>query len=323
MRQNFPKAFDFLNRRLGSGPRPGNNDRVRQRPFHKVDGLLLQRARNQRHGVLDAEIGQNADLWIQTGPLSKKASRFPFDHSLVGHSRVCKNIDPEEAPSASGAEGQSRPGIIAQHIETQGHLCPPPDFGADDCHGGDRFRGHGVLPERSIAVVFDAERIRPSLQPSAEIRKRALYYRIEPPVVARCPWQRSQVDEADQELWTTGDEWELHESGHGGIFTKSRARNKRFAVLFKRLILLGFLPRLAERALLLHSARFFMWAVWHGSSKEETGEMKENGGSETERVDAVHDAAMTRNNRAVILHASIAFDGRHHQAAIKAHQRYR
>ena len=50
------------------------------------------------------------------------------------------------------------------------------------------------------------------------------------------------------------------------------------------------------------------------------GEVEEDGGGETDRVDAVQHAAVAFDQRAVVLHAAVAFDGRHGDAAGEAHQ---
>lgn len=178
--------------------------------------------------MLDAEVGQNADSCRKTGPVAKKGSRLPFHHPLIGYRRIRKKIDAQEAPAASHAERERGTRIVAQHIEAQGHRRHSADFTSDGRHAGNRFRGHGLFPEGDISVVLDAERVRSSLPPRTSIRKSALHHGIESSVIPRGSRQRSQVHEADQELRAAGGQGKLHESGHGRIFTESRARDKSF-----------------------------------------------------------------------------------------------
>ena len=51
----------------------------------------------------------------------------------------------------------------------------------------------------------------------------------------------------------------------------------------------------------------------------EPREVEEDGGGEADRVDAVQHAAVADDQRAVVLDAAVALDGRHHHAAGKAH----
>ena len=49
--------------------------------------------------------------------------------------------------------------------------------------------------------------------------------------------------------------------------------------------------------------------------------MEEDRGGEADRIDPVEHATVADDQRAVIFDAAVALDGRHHQAAEKAHHR--
>ncbi len=184
--------------------------------------------------MLDAKVGENPDCAAETGAVAEEGSRLSFEHSLVGDERVAQDIDPQKASSASDAEGESGPRIVAEHVEAEREPGHPANFGPDGGHGGDRLRWHGGFPERHIAVVLNAERTRPARLPGVDVGQSALQHGFEPPIVSRSPRQRLEVNEADQELGPTGGQGDLHKSGHDRIFTKSGAWDKRLACALRR-----------------------------------------------------------------------------------------
>src|SRR5205814_10122257 len=56
-------------------------------------------------------------------------------------------------------------------------------------------------------------------------------------------------------------------------------------------------------------------------SKVVAAEVKKNGAGETERVDSIENTAVSFDHRSVVLHAAIAFDRGHREAAEKSEKR--
>src|SRR5688572_9568379 len=62
-------------------------------------------------------------------------------------------------------------------------------------------------------------------------------------------------------------------------------------------------------------------AAGRASRVEEARQMEEHRRGEADRVDAIHDAAVTLDHAAEVLHAAVALDRGHREAAGEAHQR--
>ena len=125
----------------------------------QILGLFHQRTFGERGRVLDAQVGQQANIDAEFAATAQDLGGASLNDPLIGQHGTREDVDPHEGRFESRGDAEGGQSVVAQDIDPQRQIWPGmAQGGADARHGGDGLGRHPVLVEGNVAVVLEHQR---------------------------------------------------------------------------------------------------------------------------------------------------------------------